>query len=102
MKTNTIEAYSEDSYGKLSFIKNIDGNNRFSLAKDDKTHNEFQKAMDIYEDYKEHMVNANSLRKLSQTKAFKDLIENNEVVPLGLIAFVATGVDFKGNNATTL
>lgn len=102
LKKDTIETYSEDSYGKLNFIKNIDGNNRFSLTKDDKTHNEFQKAMDIYEDYKEHMVNANSLRKFSQTKAFKDLIENNDVVPLGLIAFVATGVDFKGNNATTL
>ena len=48
VKTNTIEAYSEDSYGKLSFIKNIDGNNRFSLAKDDKTHNEFQKAVKEY------------------------------------------------------
>lgn len=102
IKKDGIEAYSEDSYGKLEFIKNIDGKNRFSLAKDDKTHNEFQKAMDIYEDYKEHMANANSLRKFSQTKAFKDLIENNDVVPLGLIAFVATGVDFKGNNAMTL
>jgi methylase of polypeptide subunit release factors len=103
-KVDEIKAYSEDSFGNLNFIKNIDANNtsRFSLAEENDTHTKFQQALEIYEKHKDNMVNANSLRKFSQTKAFKDLIENNDVVPLGLIAFVATGVDFKGNNAITL
>lgn len=103
-KVDKVEAYREDSFGNLNFIKNIDINNtsRFSLAEENDTHTKFQQALKIYEKYKDNMKNANALRLFSQTKAFKDLIENNEVVPLGLIAFVATGVDFKGNNATTL
>lgn len=103
-RNGVIKAYQEKNVGEVNFVKNIDINNtsRFSLAEGNDTHTKFQQALKIYEQYKDNMKNANALRLFSQTKAFKDLIENNEVVPLGLIAFVATGVDFKGNNATTL
>jgi adenine-specific DNA-methyltransferase len=52
----------------------------------------------LYNSYLKNLHSTKSLSKFIQTDIFKNLINEEEEIPLGLICYVATGIDFKGYN----
>ncbi len=109
-KLNSVEMNQESDSGTMEvtnvlpieIIKNIDY--RFSIRKnkDSELATLFDRSMIIYEELKDSLSNSKKLAKFKDTEHYKKIIEENDVLPLGLIAFIGTGVDFKGNNKTVL
>ncbi len=62
----------------------------------------FDLSIHLYNQYIEQMSTSKKLEHFHKTEDFINIIKNNDVVPLGLIAYIATGVDFKGHNNSTL
>lgn len=62
----------------------------------------FKESTEIYERYKKELSTAKNLSVFKETEEYYNLIRSNNVLPLGLLCYIATGVDFKGHNSTTL
>ena len=62
----------------------------------------FKDSYALYHQYKKETHTAKSLMKFKETKEYQDIMANHNIVPLGFIAYIATGVDFKGQNSTTI
>lgn len=103
IKPDTIEITQEADNQNISLIniKISDIISPYRLPTSQSSDTFFQSEK-IYQDNAQHLGNAKKLIAFSLTKAYQDIIENNDVVPLGMIAYIATGVDFKGNNDTAL
>lgn len=87
---------------KIEKIKNSDY--RFAAKQTDNIElsSLFERSMAIYEKYKAELSTSKKLSKFKETKEYDLLTTKNDVLPLGLVAFIGTGVDFKGNNKKVL
>jgi hypothetical protein len=106
---NEVEIYQENNDNTLLKINVLDITKlkkleyRFSINKNNQDiENLFLKTQDIYNNFKDNISTSKKLSKFKETEEFKELIKNNNVLPLGLIAYIGTGVDFKGNNDKVL
>ena len=110
VESESIKLYNElDNFdivqtNELSKDKIKKTNYKFSLNKnvESEISNLFEKSTEIYNKYKENVLTSSKMKKFKETDLFAQIIKENDVLPLGLIAFIATGVDFKGNNKTIL
>lgn len=102
-KLNSIKILNEYEIDKFEELRTIASklDTRFTIFKN--THTDiFNICESIYNKYKKNISTTKSFELFSQTEEFSELIKNNEYLPLGLISYIATGVDFKGNNNKTL
>lgn len=114
IKTNQrktdISVYIEDEDGiliktnklKKETIKNLDF--KFSLKENNRSDltELFDKSIKIYNENKDNISTSAKMKKFIETDVFKNIIKENDLLPLGLVCFIATGVDFKGNNKNIL
>ncbi len=98
-----LKIYNEVNLNKLTLEKEIalKSNQRF-ITYENNISELFNKVSILYDQYKKDVHTTKSLEKFIKTKTFNKLITENEYLPLGLIAYIATGVDFKGQNKNTL
>jgi len=103
----TIEIYeqNDDLYlnkVKELKIKEINKEYQLPLLKDnEEISNAFNKVKSLYEKYEKEIGTTKKLEKFKKTKEYKKLL-NEKYLPLGLVSFIATGIDFKGNNKKVL
>ncbi len=98
-----LKIYNEVNLNKLTLEKEIalKSNQRF-ITYENNISELFNKVSILYDQYKKDVHTTKSLEKFIKTKTFDKLVKENEYLPLGLIAYIATGVDFKGQNKNTL
>lgn len=96
MNNSSIISYvNENNNKKLKIEKKyLDKNYSFLIDHTDSNIN-------LYTSYEKELHSTNSLKKFIETNIFKKLLQN-EFVPIGLLCYIATGVDFKGNNDKVL
>jgi len=63
---------------------------------------EFDISIEIFNRFPKELSTTRSLSHFKLTQEYKDIISESDILPLGLIAYIATGVDFKGNNDKVL
>ncbi len=84
---------------KTNIISLMEGIPTFPLEKINKNiEKEFKKVQPFLDTYKKEMRTTSSFKKFIETDDYAKLVRDNDILPLGLISFIATGVDFKGNN----
>lgn len=103
-KHNYVEIFEEKNK-IITLLNKIDYNsllidNRLKIQSN--FNSKFDLSIQLYHTYIENMSTSKKLELFQQTEEFNDIINKNDIVPLGLIAYIATGVDFKGHNASTL
>lgn len=91
--TNTLNIEKRKNSDYRFPIKQVENTELSSL---------FENSMAIYEKYKAELSTSKKLSKFKETEEYKSLITKNDVLPLGLVAYIGTGVDFKGNNKKVL
>lgn len=108
-KNKEIEIYQENDDYSLSLINNLNkqtlSENEFRIAiskNNIETENMFLKTQETYNLTKDKISTSKKLSQFKETEKYKNLIKNNNILPLGLIAYIGTGVDFKGNNNKVL
>lgn len=58
----------------------------------------FLKTPSLFDTYSSDIHTISKLLKFSTTEEYKKVLNNNNLVPLGLLCEVGTGIDLKGNN----
>lgn len=102
-RSQVVRVEKETPNGNISLVNiNVDSLVAPYRLYTSEVSDKFAQCMTIYQENTPYLANAKKLLAFSDTQAYLDILENNDVVPLGLIAYIATGVDFKGNNKTTL
>lgn len=93
-KNKTITLLNKIDYSSLLTDNRLKTQSNFN--------SKFDTSIQLYNQYIEHMSTSKKLELFHQTEEFNHIINNNDILPLGLISYIATGVDFKGNNDSTL
>lgn len=108
-KNQEILIYQENDDYSLSFINNLNKENlsknefRIPIYKNNiEIENMFLNTQEIYNLVKNKISTSKKLSQFKETEEYKKIIKNNKALPLGLIAYIGTGVDFKGNNNKVL
>ena len=108
-KNQEIVIYQENDDYSLSFINNLNKENlsknefRIPIYKNNiEIENMFLNTQEIYNLVKNKISTSKKLSQFKETEEYKKIIKNNKALPLGLIAYIGTGVDFKGNNNKVL
>ena len=102
-ENKTLEIYKEQKKELIKIkdinIEELNKDKQISINKNNKDiENMFYKVKYIYDEYEKEIGTTKKLEKFKETNEYKELIKNNDYLPLGLISYIATGVDFKGNN----
>lgn len=108
-KNKEIKIYQENNDYSLSLINNLnikklsENEFRIPISKNNlEIENMFLKTQKIYNLNKDKISTSKKLSQFKETEEYRNLIKNSKVLPLGLIAYIGTGVDFKGNNNKVL
>lgn len=96
------ESKKEINYFNKLTKKELALNNKITFSEKNEVHFLFEESRKVYEKYKNELSTAKKLDIFKNTEKYKEIIKTSKVVPLGLIAYVVTGIDFKGNNNSSL
>tara|TARA_B100002019_G_C21271417_1_gene602591 strand:+ start:2380 stop:4011 length:1632 start_codon:yes stop_codon:yes gene_type:complete len=102
-KKRSIEIIKEDDNGFLKKEGSVETKKgiRFSCYQNDISEI-FDSCYNLYNKYKSVVHTTKSFERFIETEGFNKLISENKYLPLGLISYIATGVDFKGKNKETI
>jgi len=105
-KSNEATIFKENNHFNLISTNTIplsDNNIVFPIEQINlKLQKQFQQVEHLLEKYKKHISTSSKFKKFILTDEYQQIVKNNKVLPLGLVAFIGTGVDFKGNNKDIL